>query len=327
MNVFSISIPSTSSPRTLTYTVKIKGYNNLWTTVFTGKVYVMASQNVVRIDLEDILHNYKFNGDNYFAPVLNTNGDNYVMCNTSNSISNYWYNDVKVEFPTLNNVPSTTKTCKFFKWNMFDREEDTVSNGTVALFMNTNQPVAHIPANPPSGFYYRQLVWKGSFTKGIDNSSSVQQRSNLGVIQYTGGSKQYKLNNKVIAKIDQCPKPYYLVYLTNEGGMQVQPFLKGSEFSTKFENNTRIDMTNYEWGFNKLVRGKWKLKSENLSDADYKAMGDIFTSPYLALLDMENHRFHFVNVTKDTYSKKTNANSKKKIYFEIEVEASEKKVI
>lgn len=327
MNVFSISIPSTSSPRTLTYTVKIKGYNNLWTTVFTGKVYVMASQNVVRIDLEDILHNYKFNGDNYFAPVLNTNGDNYVMCNTSNSISNYWYNDVKVEFPDLTNTPSTTKTVKFFRWNMFDREIDEVSNGTVALFMNTNQPVAHIPANPPSGFYYRQLVWKGSFTRGIDNSSSVQQRSSLGVIKYTGGSKQYKLNNKVIAKIDQCPKPYYLVYLTNEGGMQVQPFLKGSEFSTKFENNTRIDMTNYEWGFNKLVRGKWKLKSENLSDADYKAMGDIFTSPYLALLDMENHRFHFVNVTKDTYSKKTNANSKKKIYFEIEVEAAEKKVI
>ena len=327
MNVFSITIPSSQQSRTLTYTVKIKGYNNLWTTVFTGKVYVMNGQTKVNINLGDILWNYKFDGENYFAPALNSTGDNYVMCNTSNTINNYWYNDVKVEFPELNNTPSTTKTVKFFKWNMFDREIDEVSNGTVALFMNTNQPVAHIPANPPEGFSYRQLVWKGSFVRGIDNSTSVQQRSNLGVIQYSGGTTQYSLNNKVIAKIDQCPKPYYLVYLTNEGGMQCQPFLKSSEFSVNYENNTRIDLSDHEWNFNKLVRGRWKLKSQNLSDADYKAMGDIFSSPYLALLDMENHRFHFVNVTKDTYTRKKNVNGSKKIYFEVEVEASEKKVI
>ena len=210
---------------------------------------------------------------------------------------------------------------------MFDREIDEVSNGTVALFMNTNQPVAHIPANPPEGFFYRQLVYNGSFTKGVDNRTSIVQRTNLGVITFSGGTKQYSLNNKVIAQIDECPKPYYLVYLTNEGGMQCQPFLKSSEFSVEYENNTRIDNSEYEWNFNKLVRGRWKLKSRNLTDSEYKAMGDIFSSPYLALLDMENHRFHWVNVIKDTYTRKKNVVGSKKIYFEIDVEAAEKKVI
>lgn len=327
MNVFTLNIPPTSNLRTLVYNVKIKEYNNLYTTVFVGKVFVGANQSVVRIDLEDILWNYKFDGENYFEPALNSTGDNYIICNTFNSINNYWFNLVRVEFPTLPNTPYVEKYVKFFKWNMFDREIDEVSNGTVALFMNTNQPVAHIPANPPEGFFYRQLVWNGSFTKNIDGRTSVVQRTNLGVIPFSGGRKEYKLNNRTIAIIDSCPKPYYLVYLTNEGGMQVQPFLKSSEFSVEYENNTRIDASDHEWNFNKLVRGRWKLKSRNLTDSEYKAMGDIFSSPYLALLDMENHRFHWVNVIKDTYTRKKNVVGSKKIYFEIDVEAAEKKVI
>ena len=327
MNVFTLNIPSTQQPRTLVYTVKIRGYNNLWTTVFTGKVYVMNGQTKVNIDLEDILWNYKFDGKDYFAPALNQTGDNYVMCNTSNSINNYWYNLVRVEFPTLTNTPYVEKYVKFFKWNMFDREIDEVTNGTVALFMNTNQPVAHIPANPPEGFFYRQLVYNGSFTKGVDNRTSIVQRTNLGVITFSGGTKQYSLNNKVIAIIDSCPKPYYLVYLTNEGGLQCQPFLKSSELNISYKNNTRVDNSDFEWVFNQQTRAKWNLKSRNLTDSEYKAMADIFSSPYVALLDMENHRFHWVNVTKETYTQKRNENGKKPIFFEIEVQSSEIKVI
>ena len=327
MNVFTITIPSTQQPRTLVYTVKIRGYNNLWTTVFTGKVYVMNGQTKVNIDLEDILWNYKFDGENYFAPALNQTGDNYIICNTSNTLQNYWYNRVRVEFPTLPNTPYVEKYVKFFKYNMFDREIDEVSNGTVALFMNTNQPVAHIPANPPEGFFYRQLVWNGSFTKNIDGRTSVVQRNNLGVITFSGGTKQYSLNNRVIAIIDSCPKPYYLVYLTNEGGLQCQPFLKSSELNISYKNNTRVDNSDFEWVFNQQTRAKWNLKSRNLTDSEYKAMGDIFNSPYVALLDMENHRFHWVNVTKETYTQKRNENGKKPIFFEIEVQSSEIKVI
>ena len=324
MNVFTITIPSTQQPRTLVYTVKIRGYNNLWTTVFTGKVYVMNGQSKVNIDLEDILWNYKFDGENYFAPALNSEGDNYVMCNTSNTINNYWLNQVKLEIPETNS--SVTKNVCFFNSNMFNNRLTDVANNTVPLFMNY-QPVAHIPLNAPEGFQYRQLVYNGSFTKGVDNRTSIVQRNNLGVIQFSGGQKSYSLNNKLIAQIDSCAKPYYLCWLTNSGAMQVQPFLKSSEVSVTYKNNTRVDMSNFEWLFNQQTRASWKLKSRNLSDADYKAFGELFASPYLILLDMENNKLHYVNIVTETYSQKINEVGKKPIFFEIEVESCEIKVI
>lgn len=324
MNVFSITIPNNQQPRTLVYTVKIRGYNNLWTTVFTGKVYVMNGQTKVNIDLEDILWNYKFDGENYFAPALNQTGDNYQMSSTSNTLQNYWYNQVKLEIPEVN--VSVIKNVCFFNKNMFNNRLSDVANGTVALFMNY-QPVAHIPLNAPEGFFYRQLVWNGSFTRGVDNRTSIVQRTNLGVIQFSGGQKSYSLNNKVIAQIDSCAKPYYLCWMTNSGAMQVQPFLKSSEVSVTYKNNTRVDNSNFEWLFNQQTRASWKLKSKNLSDADYKAYGELFASPFLIMLDMENMKLHYVNITTETYTQKRNDIGKKPIYFEIEVESSEIKVI
>ena len=324
MNVFTLNIPPTSNLRTLVYTVKIRGYNNLYNTIFTGKVFVGANQSLVRIDLEDILWNYKFDGDNYFAPALNQTGDNYQMCSTSNTLQNYWFNQVKLEIPEVN--VSVTKNVCFFNYNMFNNRLSSVTDGTVALFMNY-QPVAHIPLNAPEGFQYRQLVWNGSFVRGVDNRTSIVQRNNLGVVQFSGGTKQYSLNNKVIAQIDECSKPYYLCWLTNSGAMQVQPFLKSSEVSVTYKNNTRVDMSNFEWLFNQQTRASWKLKSKNLSDKDYKAFGELFASPYLILLDMENNRLHYVNIVTETYSQKKNEVGKKPIFFEIEVESCEIKVI
>ena len=109
--------------------------------------------------------------------------------------------------------------------------------------------------------------------------------------------------------------------------MQVQPFLKSSEVSVTYKNNTRVDMSNYEWLFNQQTRASWKLKSRNLSDADYKAYGELFASPFLILLDTENNKLHYVNIKSETYTQKRNESNKKPIFFEIEVESSEIKVI
>ena len=324
MNVFTLNIPPTSNLRTLVYNVKIKEYNNIWTTVFVGKVFVGANQSVVRIDLEDILWNHKFDGEKYFAPMLNQTGDNYVICSTSNTLQNYWYNEVKVEIPETNS--SVTKNVCFFNKNMFNNRLTDVANNTVPLFMNY-QPVAHIPLNAPEGFQYRQIVWNGSFVKTVDGRSSIIQRTNLGVIQFSGGQKSYGINNKTIAVIDECAKPYYLCWLTNSGGMQIQPFLKSSEVSVTYKNNTRVDMSSFEWVFNQQTRASWKLKSKNLSDKDYKAYGELFASHYLILLDMENNKMHYVNITTETYTQKKNEIGKKPIYFELEVQSSEIKVI
>lgn len=325
MNIFTLTIPAQSTSGNINYTVKIQKYNSTWSKIFDGKVYVASGQTKVNIELGDILWSYKFDGENYMSPVLNSAGDNYVMCSTANTIDNYWYNQVRIEVPTLG--VQTTKYVNFFRYNMIGYNTDAVANNTVALSMDY-QPVAHLPKTVPTGFEYRQLVWNGTFQRQIDNTTTVTQRSKLGTLVFSGGNESYGINNTRIATIDPCSKPYYLAWMTNTGAMQVQGFMKSSEFSLSYDNNTRIDMSNYEWNYNKSVTAKWSLKSVNLSDKDYKAYGEMFNSPYLILIDTSINKMYYVNVKSTDYTEKKNGqNGNRKIFFEVNVEACEKMVV
>lgn len=319
MNIFSLTIPGQSEDKTLNYTVSIFDYSNVWRTVFYGKVFVTAGQTRVYIELQDVLWNHKYTGEYYIAPVLNTAGDNYVMSGVLEQPNTYWYNSVKVEIPSLN--VSTSKNVTFFANSLPFTTKGTVTPNTVALFMSY-QPVAHIPNTHPQGFEYRQLCYNGSFTKKVDNTSTVKQFSKLGIISFNGAQKSYSLNGQVIAKIDDCPKPYYLVWMTKEGGMQCQGFLKTSDVSVEYDNNERVDMSNWKWNYNKTVEGRINLKSGLLSDIDYKAYGQLFASPYLILLDIQNNRLHYVNVKDSTYKQKINKLGQP-INFEVNVELAE----
>ena len=148
-----------------------------------------------------------------------------------------------------------------------------------------------------------------------------------GQITFAGGSKYYGIGNKIIAQIDSCPSDFYLCWLTNTGGMQVQPFTHYSEVNVEYDNNERVDLSNYKWGFNKTVQASWKLKSKNLSDRDYKAYSQMYNSPYLILIDMVNHRMHFVNIDEEQYNQKINKPNQKKIFFEVTVKSCEIKTI
>ena len=323
MNIFRLQVPPSNQHRTLIYNVSIQN-NGVWDNIFTGKVFVFKNQSIVEIELEDILWNYKFKGKNYFAPEINSTGDNYTMPIAKENLDEYWYNYVRVEIPETNTI--LTKNVCFFNNNMFNNRLSKVQKGVVPIHMNY-QPVSHIPTNLPEGFQYRQIVWNGTFEKNIDDNKIEEQRKGLGVITFVGGKEWYGINRKKICQIDSCPAPYYLAWMTNSGSMQCQPFLKSSEVSVNYKNNSRVDSSNFEWLFNQQTRASWKLKSKNLSDKDYKAYGELFASPYLILLDMENFRLHYVNITTETYNQKRNENGKKPIFFEIEVESSEIKII
>ena len=323
MNIFRLSINPSNQHRTLVYTVSVQN-NGVWEQIFTGKVFVFKNQSIVEIELEDILWNYKFKGKNYFAPEINSTGDNYTMPTAKENLDEFWYNLVKVEIPQTNSV--LTKNVNFFNSDMFNNRLENVTDGCVPIMMNY-QPVSHIPANLPEGFQYRQIVYNGTFIKNVDETSETKSFNGLGVLTFAGGKSTYGINEKKICQIDICPAPYYLAYLTNSGAMQCQPFLKSSEVSITYDNNTRVDASNFEWSFNKSTRASWKLKSKNLSDKDFKSYGEMFSSNYLILLDMKNFRMHYINIKSETYSQKRNENGKKPIYFEIEVESSEIKII
>ena len=323
MNIFRLQVNPSNQHRTLIYNVSVQN-NGVFEQIFVGKVFVFAKQSIVEIELEDILWNYKFKGKNYFAPEINTEGNNYTMPTAKEILDEYWHNVVKVAIPSIN--VETTKLVNFFNSDMFNNRLSKVEKGVVPIHMNY-QPISHVPMNLPEGFQYRQIVWNGEFVKNVDETSETKGFNGLGVITFSGGKSTYGINGKIIAKIDSCPAPYYLAYLTNSGAMQVQPFLKSSEVSVNYKNNSRVDSSNFEWLFNQQTRASWKLKSKNLSDKDFKALGELFASPYLILLDMENFRLHYVNITTETYNQKRNEPNKKPIYFEIEVESSEIKII
>ena len=323
MNIFRLQVNPSNQHRTLVYNVSVQN-NGVWDNIFTGKVFVFAKQSVVEIELEDIFWNYKFSGKNYFAPEVNSTGDNYTMPIAKENLDEYWHNVVKVAIPSIN--VETTKLVNFFNSDMFNNRLENVTDGIVPLFMNY-QPISRIPMNVPEGFQYRQIVWNGTFVKNVDDNMVEEQRKGLGVITFAGGKNTYGINGKKICQIDSCPAPYYLAWMTNSGSMQCQPFLKSSEVSVNYKNNSRVDSSNFEWLFNQQTRASWKLKSKNLSDKDFKAYGELFASPFLILLDMENFRLHYVNITTETYNQKRNENGKKPIFFELEVESSEIKII
>lgn len=323
MNIFRLQVPPSNQHRTLVYNVSVQN-NGVFDNIFTGKVFVFANQSIIEIELEDILWNYKFKGLNYFAPEVNSAGNNYTMPLAKENLDEYWYNYVRVEIPQTNTI--LTKNVCFFNDKMFNNRLSKVEKGIVPLFMN-HQPIAHIPANLPEGFQYRQIVYNGDFFKNVDDTSETKSFNGLGVLTFAGGKESYGINGKKICQIDSCPSPYYLAWMTNSGSMQCQPFLKSSEVSVNYKNNSRVDSSNFEFLFNQQTRASWKLKSKNLSDKDFKAYGELFASPYLILLDMENFRIHYVNITTETYSQKRNENGKKPIFFEIEVQSSEIKII
>lgn len=323
MNIFRLQVPPSNNHRTLVYIVSVQN-NGVFEQIFTGKVFVFAKQSIVEIELEDVLWNYKFKGKNYFAPEINSTGDNYVMPLAKENLDEYWYNWVRVEIPQTNSI--LTKNVCFFNDNMFNNRLSKVQKGVVPIHMNY-QPVSRIPMNAPDGFAYRQIVWNGDFVKNVDETSETKSFNGLGVLTFAGGKNTYGINGKKICQIDSCPAPYYLAWMTNSGGMQVQPFLKSSEVSVNYKNNSRVDSSNFEWLFNQQTRASWKLKSKNLSDKDFKSYGEMFSSNYLILLDMINNKLHYVNIKSETYSQKINEVGKKPIYFEIEVKSSEIKVI
>lgn len=318
MNIFTINIPSSNVGRILPYEIKINK-NGSWTNVYYGKVYALPDVDKIYIDVEDIIFNYRFDGEGFISPVINANGTSYEI--TNNVEYKYWWNNMMVEIDINGLKYSATKYVSFYTGDNYGVMLELPHNSTIALNMN-HQPIPHIPINPPAGFRFRQLVYNGVFTLGVDDNRSTVRVNGVGGIDLVGANNRYTINSSEVCRVDSCVKPYYLCWLTNSGTMQCQPFLKSSEFERSVEHHTRIDMSEYEWVFSNNERGKWKLKSQNLSTKDYKAYGEMFDSKYLVLLDMENMKMYYVNVTDTTYrEKKTGVNNNKSIFFEVNVES------
>jgi len=334
MKLINIQLNTAPSvPTTYKYKVELQ-FNNNWIIVHTGKFFANTGESTVQLDLDDILvTNYQYVGKQSIEPVLNAANNQYQMpSSTAAAINECYYNQIRVtSLDTPSAFATATKYFYFLPVQVFGYDFSMSAGLNIPVISEGLLP--RIPSNPPTGFNFSTLLYNNSNV----TISATAKRDNTAIGTYnvyvyrgeyiplSGATDAYYINDTKVASVDKCSKPYYLLWIDNKGGLQCQPFLKSSEFGRKYTNKTRIDLKNTEWKVSSTVVGNWKLKSENLNERDYRIYGEMFDSPYMVLLDMENSRLHYVNVTDTDYKEKVRTrNDHKPIFFEVNVTSSEK---
>lgn len=116
-----------------------------------------------------------------------------------------------------------------------------------------------------------------------------------------------------VAKVDNCPSQYYLMWQDRAGSFQSQPFDKVSTYSETFD---REYITNYK-GVKRPTTitnsPKIKIQTGYIDEKLYPYYESIFTSPYLLLYDFNEDKSYLVNVTGD-YTEKTFKNQGRQMF-------------
>lgn len=116
-----------------------------------------------------------------------------------------------------------------------------------------------------------------------------------------------------VAKVDNCPSQYYLMWQDRAGSFQSQPFDKISTYSESFN---REYITNYK-GVKRpttiTTNPKIRVQTGYIDEKLYPYYESIFTSPYLLLYDFKEDKSYLVNVTGD-YTEKTFKNQSRQMF-------------
>lgn len=330
MRLINITVASSSDPRTLKYKVDLQDNSGPWSTIHYGKFFVPANATTITLDLDDLLINYRFKGKQSIEPILNVTDSQYEMPSSAAAyITDNYYNQIRIV--SLDSPVSFATVSKYF-WFLPTEVFGYAFSMDNGLNIPTTELIPHVPNNPPAGFNFSTLLYNNSnasvnVTYKRDSTVVGNFTVNANKAYYrplSGATEGYYINDIKVCTIDQCNKPYYLIWLDNKGGLQCQGFLKSSEFGRKYDNKTRVDNKNVEWKVTSTTTGNWKLKSDNLSNDEYRIYGELFNSPYLCLIDTENSRIHYVNVSKSDYTEnKKTRTTKKPIFFEIELTSAE----
>lgn len=122
-----------------------------------------------------------------------------------------------------------------------------------------------------------------------------------------------------IADVDECPAPYYLIWIDRTGAYQSQPFRGKTTLSESISTNYRYDMIDREIPIDKKVTNKWTLNSEWLNYEQYKAYESIFTSKFLYLFNTEYDEGYEVVLDTNEWIEKTKDNRDKLFNLQLEL--------
>lgn len=292
--------------------------------VYVGKAFKIKTENKLVLDITSILDNYQYKGYGILTPTWFENDyrqpqeNIYVILDDSQE---QHYNSVTIKLYDNNTlIENQTKNIYFHTIPFEGSRTSRLINGNT-YYYGTLTP--RMPLTDK--LRYGQLVYSR------ENTTTKWNNINFGTIK---GSRVYNIaipNEDVydgktkILKVDkECLAPYYLCWLTSDGGFQCQPFRGKSIYS---ENST----TNYKLSFdenkdiaNRVINGQWTLTSNILTENEYKQYMDIGRSNYLLLYITEHDKVVYVNVTNNKNELKNECNNDyKPLYYSVELETRE----
>lgn len=314
------------------YKYELRNNSDGNTLIYSGKIFKLPNQTELTVDVTDVLTIFQYkglgllqltwDGSKYTQPTETTTNLNSGNELHLSSISATLYNE--------NNTQVVTQTKQvYFHTISFEGErvEKVLDNTTYYTDFSL------IPRMP--------ITDKLRFGKIVytTTNKSVQWKDKDGNILYTfpslKGSRVHNIaipttdlyvGNQKILQIDKdCIADYYLLWLTQSGDLQAQPFK--AKYSETHTTNKKLSSDEQQTIANSQTKGTWSLRSNILSDNHYKQYMDIYQSPYLMLYVSEIDRAYFVNVIGDKIERKTYQNNNNKpIRFEVDVETVEQEL-
>lgn len=345
-----LSFTSANTDRTCYYKVQITGGLLL----FVGKCYVVANASSIVLDLTDIVGNCTYKGyelltptwnvDGYYQPHIDIASQMYTRIPTTN-LQQHW-NPITVNLYSdsglTNQIATTSKNIYFHSIPFMTESYDGRLDSYLSYNIDWNL-VPRLPRIETTKIRYGQLVYSSGSTNpywykgtsgniitsfGTNNGSRVMSyRLDKLVSSMYGYNTVQSLSNgtrRVILRLDDCIAPYYLMWLNPNGGFQSWPFKSSSVYTEEHTRNMRLTMDEQSWISNHSLSGNWKLKSDLVTDAQYKALLGCTLSPYTILYITELDRAFYVNCTDGKSEYKTYSNQGRKLsVFEVNVKSAE----
>ena len=357
----TVSVPTSSNDRRVTYKVKETGSSGVVYNRFAGNCFIPKGQTEHTFHLNDIIEDWKYKNDlsdtKTVVPPVNWIGKWKVTI----TIGNIDYSSEVIDVAMIYRYPNRKKVVApelngFYEVGSYTIIRQGVPSSNID---SGYKCIPRIPYIQSDNFVFSVFIdfqyTGGTLVPGISSDSDIfgdtqiTFNNNYGVVnlslkQWFAGLDFRSVPERglelfimeetdwfgTVAEVDVCPAKYYLLWQDRYGSMQSQPFTGTETYS---EDVTQTMSMDYKGDKNLIgvdVQPKWKLNSDWISEELYPYYESIFTSPYLKLYITDNtttlDRGLMIDVclTDSEYTEKTFKNQGKKM-FNLEVNLSQNK--
>lgn len=344
-----------------TYSVYMVDVNGGYNDVYVGQIYGMGGN--LRLYLNDIINSYTYDNSYITNHVYVEGGENTtpsgVLFKAGVTLANGDLYEVDC-YPYIMNCYMDAKIPPAYGFPDLNSSAMIVSN----LLEQRTTVLPRVPRLPFStkSFFFSTLIatsegWRQLYTEGESevfylvgcqndipnenpisfanpgsvNTVTVNEYNLMGLTYdadtiYFSGRGDSISGGIPVAKIDECPAEYYLIWIDRTGAYQCQPFSGKNILTEDVKTSYRTDLIDSQIPYNKEVVNKWKLNSGWLTDGEYKAFESVLTSKYVYLYNTKVDQGWDVNVETNSWVEKTKENNKL-FNMQLDVKSARKQTI